>query len=107
MNTYQRIYQEVAKIPSGEISSYGRVAKAAGMFRGAQLVGWALKALPPDTNIPWQRVVNQRAVISIANPLFPQSLQKELLEKEGFEIIEQNGEYVVKLEKWFDFPEAS
>lgn len=80
---YQEIYQAVSRIPAGQVASYGQVAQAVGRPRGARLVGWALRQLPPDTTIPWQRVVNRQGRISIVNPHFSPSRQRELLEAEG------------------------
>jgi len=97
MNTYQRIYQVVKHIPPGQVASYGQVAKAAGLFRGARLVGWALRALPPGTDVPWQRVINQKGLITILNPHFSQVLQKELLQKEGVPIVQEADGYRVKI----------
>jgi methylated-DNA-protein-cysteine methyltransferase-like protein len=100
MNTYQLIYQFVAHIPHGKLATYGSAAKAIGMPRGAQVVGWALKALHPDTKIPWQRVVNKNAEISIINPNFSAQLQKDLLEKEGCVFYEKNGIYTIQNPNW-------
>ena len=101
---YNRIYQTVQQIPSGRIASYGQVAQACGFFRGAQVVGWALKALPRETTVPWQRVVNKAGQISIINPKFPKSLQKELIESEGIKVIEKEGWWQVDENCWHQFP---
>jgi len=101
MNTFEKIYTAVAHIPNGKVSSYGSVAKTVGMRNGAQVVGWALRALPPTTNIPWQRVVNERAEISIINPNFTANKQKELLEKEGLKFTQKNGIYTIINPPWF------
>lgn len=106
MNTYEKIYQIVNLIPSGYVSSYGQVAKAAGYYRGAQMVGWALRNLPKNTSIPWQRVINHKRIISIINPKFPKSLQKTLLEEEGLAVIEENGYWKVAGGEWFEFPKT-
>lgn len=73
------------------------------MRSGAQVVGWALRALPPTTNVSWQRVVNKRAEISVINPNFTASRQKELLVKEGIQIIEKDGIYTISNPPWFEF----
>lgn len=102
MNTYQKIYKVVNQIPSsGKVMSYGSVAKTVGLHCGAQVVGWALKALPPDTKIPWQRVVNKNAEISISNPHFSAQLQKDLLEKEGDVLTENDGIYTIQNPIWY------
>ena len=96
MNTYDKIYTIVSQIPSGQVLSYGEVARQVGFYRGARMVGWALGCLPPDTQIPWQRVVNKQGMISIRNPAFPPERQKVLLENEGVMIEDREGQYFVK-----------
>lgn len=81
MHTYNIIYTTVRSIPHGKVSSYGRIARLAGLGGQARLVGYALRALPPHRNdVPWWRVVN--AVGSISNAYQPH-LQRTLLEAEG------------------------
>lgn len=67
------------------------------------MVGWALKSLPPDTSVPWQRVVNQAACISIANPTIPPTEQQRRLEAEGVKVVEENGRLVVQNPHWYQF----
>ena len=59
MNTlYRRIHRVVRHIPRGRVVTYGVVARLAGRPGAARTVGWALSALPEDTDVPWWRVVN-------------------------------------------------
>lgn len=44
-------------IPRGRVSTYGAVARAAGLPGRARLTGFALKVAPGDMNLPWHRVV--------------------------------------------------
>lgn len=81
----QRIWQVVAAIPVGRVSTYGAVASMAGLPRGARRVGKALRALPPDTRIPWHRVINARGRISLPPASASGRLQRERLEEEGLE----------------------
>ncbi len=43
-------------IPRGKVSTYGAVARAAGLPGRARLVGLALK-IAPEINLPWHRVL--------------------------------------------------
>ncbi|MEE9383831.1 MAG: MGMT family protein [Nannocystaceae bacterium] len=63
---YQPYYDAVCHIPSGHVATYGQVAEIAGRPGRARQVGYALHALPPDTDVPWHRVVNTRGEISLA-----------------------------------------
>jgi methylated-DNA-protein-cysteine methyltransferase related protein len=47
----------VDRIPRGAASTYGAVARAAGMPGRARLTGRALREAPKEMNIPWHRVV--------------------------------------------------
>lgn len=86
MSTYQQIYRVVRQIPPGLVSSYGRVARLAGLPGQARLVGYALHALRLDGDpatgepVPWWRVVNARGAISNA---YEAALQRRMLEAEG------------------------
>lgn len=103
MNLYETIYSKVKEIPSGSVASYGEVAKASGLFRGARLVGWALRQMPPNQAIPWQRVVNQKGLISIQNPSHPAEEQKNLLEQEGIGLVWDDGYYRIVNPPWHLF----
>ena len=80
-STHRRIHNAIARIPRGRVATYGQIARIAGMPGQARLVGYALHALPPDTSIPWQRVVNAQGAISTGSG--PDALQRRLLEREG------------------------
>lgn len=60
---YARIYAQVNAIPSGRVSTYGRIAKLVGGCNPRQ-VGYAMAHLPPGSAIPWQRVINSKGEIS-------------------------------------------
>lgn len=83
-DTWSRVYAIVRKIPRGRVASYGQVAVLAGLPRQARLVGYALHALMPGTNVPWQRVINSQGRISL--PIGGNgggALQARLLRREG------------------------
>jgi methylated-DNA-protein-cysteine methyltransferase-like protein len=53
----QAIWNVIARIPRGQVSSYGDVARAAGLPGRARLAGTALRLMPEDMNLPWHRVM--------------------------------------------------
>jgi methylated-DNA-protein-cysteine methyltransferase-like protein len=61
---YQRIYATVDSIPPGRVATYGQVAMEAGLPGRARMVGFALRALPTASELPWHRVVNAAGGIS-------------------------------------------
>jgi methylated-DNA-protein-cysteine methyltransferase-like protein len=53
----QAIWDVVGMIPRGMVSTYGAVARAAGLPGRARLTGRALKIAPKEMHLPWHRVV--------------------------------------------------
>ena len=80
---YRRIYRVVSRIPSGRVASYGVVARLVGRPGAARTVGWALSALPVDSDVPWWRVINAAGRISLADHRHGAVLQRALLLREG------------------------
>ena len=80
--SYARIYAVVCRIPCGRVSTYGAVARVAGLPGRARQVGYALHALSEE-EVPWQRVVNARGQISLGAEAGMNSLQRQMLEAEG------------------------
>jgi methylated-DNA-protein-cysteine methyltransferase-like protein len=78
-----RVHALVRRIPRGRVVSYGGVAAILGSPRAARGVGSALGALPPDTDVPWWRVVSHSGEISIKGAPGLAALQRSLLEGEG------------------------
>lgn len=70
------------------MASYGQVAKMADLPGYARYVGYVMKALPPETKLPWYRVVNSQGRISFVLGTSQYLRQKSLLEEEGIVFIE-------------------
>lgn len=77
------VYATVWQIPPGRVATYGQIARIAGLGRMARQVGYALHALPEDSEVPWHRVVNARGEISLRSSSGAESLQRLRLEREG------------------------
>ena len=60
----ERLLLTVNSIPLGRVSSFGRIAAAAGFPRRARWVGRVLSQLPADTSIPWHRVLGHNGEIT-------------------------------------------
>ncbi len=85
-----RVFDLIRSIPPGKVSTYGRIAAAAGSPRGARQVARLLHSSSSRQNLPWHRVVNASGKISL--PGDSGVLQKKLLEHEG--ILFQNNEQI-------------
>ena len=59
-----RIWATVRDIPEGSVASYGQIAEIAGIRRGARQVGYALRQLPPKSDVPWHRVIRNTGRIA-------------------------------------------
>jgi methylated-DNA-protein-cysteine methyltransferase-like protein len=81
VSLYQRIYALVKQIPLGEVVSYGTLARMVGTT--PRVVGFALAALPEQSDVPWQRVINSQGRVSARKDSDRAILQRALLEAEG------------------------
>ena len=86
---FEQVYQVVRCIPHGKVASYGQVARLLGKPRGARTVGWALHSLPEGSDVPWQRVLNARGIITLDAHGPGGAIQRALLEAEGVVFDEQ------------------
>ena len=95
---YQKIRQIISLIPSGKVATYGQIAEIVGRCT-ARMVGYATSAIPHDSDIPWQRVINYRGGISQRSCGSGGLLQQKLLEAEGI-VFNQNGITDLKHYRW-------
>ena len=54
---YAAIQRVIASIPPGRVSSYGEIAKRAGLPGRSRLVGRVLGESDPELKLPWHRVL--------------------------------------------------
>ena len=80
---WQSFYQVIARIPPGRVATYGQIAALAGLPGYARQVGYALDALPEESVLPWQRVINARGEVSHRHEPGRDGFQRHLLEEEG------------------------
>lgn len=74
----------VNQIPYAKVATYGQIARLAGLPKHARLVGRVLSHLDSDTNIPWYRVINAQAKISLKQlDEYGQNIQQQKLMQEG------------------------
>jgi methylated-DNA-protein-cysteine methyltransferase-like protein len=79
----EKIHAAVRSIPRGRVSTYGRIARLAGLERRARLVGHTLRTAPDDLMLPWHRVINAQGRISFPEGSAHQCEQYALLQEEG------------------------
>ncbi len=86
MNTFDKIYECVKKIPYGKVATYGQIAAMAGNPHWSQVVGYALHVNPDPEHIKCHRVVNRFGEVSSAFAFGGANVQIELLRGEGVEV---------------------
>jgi len=98
LNNKEKIWQIVYQIPKGRVSSYGQVARLAGLPGYARYVGHVMKNLPEGTKLPWHRVANSQGRLSFPKDSREYQLQKKRLEDEG--IVFVKGRFSLKKFGW-------
>ena len=93
-------YKVVESIPYGHVCSYGQIAALCDSPRASRAVGWALRALPLENQLPWHRVVNSKGFLTISNQYFHVEEQKRRLELEKIVVTKVNGLWQVDLSKY-------
>ena len=58
------VYRIIGQIPSGRVTTFGTIAHAAGLPRGARQIGWLLHSVPEELELPCHRVVNSQGFLS-------------------------------------------
>ena len=99
MNLYQRIYNVVKRIPAGNVTSYGRVARI--VNTGARQVGYAMAALTNEEDVPWHRVINSKGELSARKDGKADETQRQLLLAEGI-IFDKHGRVDFDLYGWIE-----
>ncbi len=84
---FEDVFDVVAQIPKGRVTSYGAIAAFLGAKGSSRMVGWAMNASHHSPKkIPAQRVVNRNGMLSGKNHFATPTLMEELLKKEGVEV---------------------
>ncbi|OJJ76973.1 hypothetical protein ASPBRDRAFT_111822 [Aspergillus brasiliensis CBS 101740] len=108
------VYAAVQEIPRGRVTTYGHIATLLGYPKRPRQVGISLKHLPAaesdsffhSGNVPWQRVINSRGMISHREPGSAER-QAEVLRGEGVEVEEDSmGEWYVDFGRYGWFPDV-
>ena len=98
MSKYQQIYEVIAQIPKGRVTTYGTVSH---LVAGTtpRMVGYALHALPQGSPLPWHRVINRQGRISLDADQPAGAIQRQILESEGI-IFDESGKVDLLRFEW-------
>ena len=78
------VYDLLAKIPLGKVSTYGDIAKALGHPGASRAIGRIVANNPNPIVVPCHRVVKSSG--EIGGFMYGENIKKEILEKEGIEV---------------------
>jgi methylated-DNA-protein-cysteine methyltransferase-like protein len=82
------LWHVVAAIPRGQVTTYGAVARAAGLPGRARQAGYALKIAPKSLLLPWHRVVAAGGRIAFPAGSLHHRDQVRRLRAEGVKVID-------------------
>ena len=97
---YERVYEVVAQIPQGKVTSYGAIARYLGVESGARMVGYAMnnyRSYNLGYDLPAHRVLNRLGQLT-GRAHFEGDTMRERLIQEGVQFKE---EYTVDMETHF------
>ncbi|KAF3025565.1 hypothetical protein E8E14_011312 [Neopestalotiopsis sp. 37M] len=111
---FATVYSAVREIPEGKVTSYGHIAKLVGTPQRPRQVGVCLKHLSHDAgarfnnvNVPWQRVINAKGVISPRSKPSGARNQAAALQAEGVTVATGSlGELTVDFAEFGWFPRS-
>lgn len=102
MSFYDKVYEQVKRIPKGKVATYGQIAWLCNSPRASRAVGYALHFNPDPENIPCFRVVNREGRLAPAFAFGGIDAQKSLLVADGVEVSDDD---CVNLEKYLWHPD--
>lgn len=79
---FERVWEVVAEIPVGKVTTYGHIAEHLGAKSAARTVGWAMNAAA-GTGLPAHRVVNRFGALSGKVHFGGPHIMEDLLRSEG------------------------
>ncbi len=99
---FPEVWNIVAEIPRGRVTTYGLIARVLGSPGAARTVGWAMRAAPDGLDLPCHRVVNRRGELAPASAFGGPGVQRALLESEGV-LFDDEGRIDMKQYLWVPF----
>ena len=97
-NFFEQVWDVVAEIPMGKVTTYGEIATYLGKKGAARTVGWAMKAAG-GKGLPCHRVVNKAGELSGSLRFETPFAMEERLRGEGI-TFKENGQIDMKKHLW-------
>jgi len=86
---FELVWEVVAQIPYGKVTTYGHIAAYLGARSSARTVGWAMKAAK-GANLPCHRVVNRLGALSGKHNFEGPFVMEDRLRSEGVVFAEED-----------------
>lgn len=83
MSFYDKVYEQVMRVPKGKVATYGQIAAMCGSPHASRAVGYALHCNPSPGVIPCHRIVNRFGALAPSFAFGGREVQAKLLEDEG------------------------
>jgi len=85
---YFRVYEIIAQIPFGKVTTYGSIARALGIGRSARLVGLACRLAAGRIDLPFHRVVNRNGELTGKHNFPTPDYMEKMLLSEGVRFVD-------------------
>ena len=95
---FRRVWDTVAMIPYGRVTTYGHIAEYLGSRSAARTVGWAMRAAK-GTHLPCHRVVNRYGALTGHRQFGGPNIMELLLRSEGV-TFDEDGCVVLSRHLW-------
>lgn len=84
----ERVYALLRQVPPGRVTTYGALARAAGMPKASRLVGAIMRGNPNAPRVPCHRVVKSDGGIGGYSGSAEENIKRKvsMLEKEGVRV---------------------
>lgn len=89
MNTFDKIYKVVSRIPKGKVLTYKKAAEMSGV-KNPRIVGFALHANKNPDEIPCHRVIKSNGYLAKGYAFGGIKAQENKLKKEGVVFLTKN-----------------
>jgi len=99
LNLQQKIFKKLLKVPKGQITTYGELAKSVGLKNGQRAVGKIMNKNPYPVIIPCHRVVMSTG--KVGGYAYGEHVKIKMLNDEGVKI--KNGKIIDLKNKIYRF----
>ena len=86
MSFYDKVYEQVMRVPKGKVATYGQIAAMCGSPHASRAVGYALHCNLRPGVIPCHRIVNRFGALAPSFAFGGREVQAKLLEDEGVKV---------------------